>query len=1407
MAEVKNAFIGSKMNQDLDDRLVPSGEYREGFNIQVSKSQGADVGALENILGNELIKDFEALTVSGIQVIGQFTNPAKNTIYLFLTDYENKKFATEPKYNPSAQNFIYEYNVLNGRAIKLAEGAFLNFSTTNPILGVNMLEDILFFTDNRNQPRRIDVTRRSDAGGVYYTNEDLVSVAQYNPYQPIELYKVSLVAAAAGAYESTMYDVVNEFLPDGTTSNPYYNPNYAGDPDYLEDKFVRFTYRFRFNGGEYSVLAPFTQALFIPQQDGYFLPGDEESAYRSTIVQFMQNKVNQILLQIPIPANNGTQFVSNFNINEIEVIFKESDSQALYVVDVIPAETIEKSTTRYIEYDYQAKKPFKTLPESTLIRVYDKIPVKALSQEIIGNRVVYGNYQDKHTPPTVLNYDVGISPKSNFDIQNAFPPENTTSIVEYPNHTLKQNRNYQVGVVLSDRYGRSSTTILSTITSGEVESNVLYGASTVYNPYRIGTLGNNSPFSRPVAEWPGDSLKIRFDSSIKSSKNPVTKEPGLYNGNPNSTNYNPLGWYSYKIVVKQLEQEYYNVYLGGILNGYPGAPASPADPQNTTAFVTLINDNINKVPRDLVEVGPDQKQYRSSVQLFGRVTPNRSTAPTYNQQYYPGQVNSITPTTATTKLPSSDTVNTIGEETNIIPTVSTYVDIYQTDSNPYLARIVQGNTNNPIGSLPIASGSYNFLLGIYETEPVVSRLEIFWETSTAGLISELNEAITTGTNEVAGLFGFTWSLTEASAIGNSIAGRFAPIDEAGENETPQEPLVTSDLGMSVTDINGNTISKFSLIKIPGSGTYNPLNPSTYDTYEIKTTDYFYYGPGAAINEVYYFTFFEKTENNKVVANLIQSLGNVAPTITNGTSVNLNPTVSNPVFTYTAVNGTASPTLNSENLTWSIAGNPPEMSIEPTTGNLNVSEELFGKYTLTITVQDAGGLTNTITSNVVFGEVPINNGFGSRQNYSLSTGSGDSGAVYWVDDNTNALTSTPLPGSASGTVDIRAPYSGLVLSTTSSNVSLSAPDCTGWTFKNSNIESAGAYNGTGGLSQGTAFIALELQLDQFSWNNGAYINTFPFVMYPIYLQFRDPSGVGYPNNWVSAVDIEGNEIKFGGTQGNDYAVTTDPNGDIDTSGVITDDAAAADFSTVDVNTSPSTINIDNNDCLESILKPKGTFAANSLTTIARKVFVIGKSQQKLYTSAVSKYGDYRLIARYPWGLDTDNPGVGGDIVLGYGTGLCPVTSAYKFETENKIISLKLTYGDFYYPSTYGSENVFQYQVSSTNSQNAIEATKLPATTSVYAREWAYRYVTKFYTDVELTQPWTPPASSGWYSYRAVDNNSINAKYGNDFSFPRGATNLPGGQLDVNRKWAAYFNSDGLKTMGDVQPAISPSGIGA
>ena len=54
MPEIKNQFTGGKMNKDLDERLVPSGEYRDAMNVQVSTSEGSDVGTVQNILGNNV---------------------------------------------------------------------------------------------------------------------------------------------------------------------------------------------------------------------------------------------------------------------------------------------------------------------------------------------------------------------------------------------------------------------------------------------------------------------------------------------------------------------------------------------------------------------------------------------------------------------------------------------------------------------------------------------------------------------------------------------------------------------------------------------------------------------------------------------------------------------------------------------------------------------------------------------------------------------------------------------------------------------------------------------------------------------------------------------------------------------------------------------------------------------------------------------------------------------------------------------------------------------------------------------------------------------------------------------------------------------------------------------------------
>ena len=48
MPEIKNTFLRGKMNKDLDDRLLPEGEYRDAQNIEVLKPDGSNVGVIQN---------------------------------------------------------------------------------------------------------------------------------------------------------------------------------------------------------------------------------------------------------------------------------------------------------------------------------------------------------------------------------------------------------------------------------------------------------------------------------------------------------------------------------------------------------------------------------------------------------------------------------------------------------------------------------------------------------------------------------------------------------------------------------------------------------------------------------------------------------------------------------------------------------------------------------------------------------------------------------------------------------------------------------------------------------------------------------------------------------------------------------------------------------------------------------------------------------------------------------------------------------------------------------------------------------------------------------------------------------------------------------------------------------------
>ena len=101
--QITNTFLKSKMNKDLDDRILPNGEYRDARNISVGRSEDNDVGALENIIGNNLITSTDI--GDGLTIIGIKENNSTDELFVFLTDYTDPN-PLEPTSKPSLTQLI-----------------------------------------------------------------------------------------------------------------------------------------------------------------------------------------------------------------------------------------------------------------------------------------------------------------------------------------------------------------------------------------------------------------------------------------------------------------------------------------------------------------------------------------------------------------------------------------------------------------------------------------------------------------------------------------------------------------------------------------------------------------------------------------------------------------------------------------------------------------------------------------------------------------------------------------------------------------------------------------------------------------------------------------------------------------------------------------------------------------------------------------------------------------------------------------------------------------------------------------------------------------------------------------------------------------------------------------------------
>ena len=426
MPELKHHFRSGKMNKDLDERLVPNGEYRDAQNIEISTSEGDDVGTIQNVLGTTLIKGktYNAQTgeitadwpsadfgLTNPVCIGTKLNNENDKIYWFITSNE--------------ADCIAEYDDRKGiiSPVLVDTNNILNFSRNQYITGINVLEEQLMWTDNTSEPKKIDISVfKSGCSGNFTTHtkyngskilstsnlsslndfvEENITVARKSPTDAPTLTMSTSTRGGNGtgtspvvvsnSTASTFTDSDGNAVDPGSTKVLQFTPQpnfLVGDiitltTEYeeqasrdvyeikvrvtsvansgsqctvviqsipleipyvnlvweallseegvlFEKKFVKFSYRWKYKNGEYSVFAPFSEIAFKPTSFEYLSTNGHNVG--------MINNLRELTVNIPAGS-------TPVDVDEVDILFKESNNQLVYVVD-----TLKKDSNGNIDY-------------------------------------------------------------------------------------------------------------------------------------------------------------------------------------------------------------------------------------------------------------------------------------------------------------------------------------------------------------------------------------------------------------------------------------------------------------------------------------------------------------------------------------------------------------------------------------------------------------------------------------------------------------------------------------------------------------------------------------------------------------------------------------------------------------------------------------------------------------------------------------------------------------------------------------------------------------------------------------------------------------------------------------------------------------------------------------------------
>jgi hypothetical protein len=442
MANLIRNFIKGRMNKSVDERLVPQGEYIDAQNIRMGSTEESEIGAVENSKGNTqlttLVYPPTGTPLSdNATCLGAYSDGANETMYWFVHDPAFTEGATGKldlivSYNMRSNLLTYHVVSIEDPTDPTGTTTTLNFDPQYLITGVNLVDDLLFFTDDFNAPRRINVTTAYPEpvafvdGGLL--GDDILVIKRPPNAAPVV----------------TAVDVVSR-------------------EDYMEDRFLCFGYRWEYANNEYSATSQFSAPIF------------ESEPFAFTTESYLNEGMVNSVQVCDVTVRTGSSLVKG-----IDILFKEMDDNIIRVIEKV--DKADSALTDNSDYTIQfsKRKIFTILPESEILRLYDNVPRRAKAQTLMGNRIVYGNYLEGYNMRNLNGQTVKLGFNATL-LQTPLDAETSSAQPTFSAPSLHSNRVYEIGIVYMDEFGRSSTALVAPNNKVELEC----GDSIFQNQIRV----------------------------------------------------------------------------------------------------------------------------------------------------------------------------------------------------------------------------------------------------------------------------------------------------------------------------------------------------------------------------------------------------------------------------------------------------------------------------------------------------------------------------------------------------------------------------------------------------------------------------------------------------------------------------------------------------------------------------------------------------------------------------------------------------------------------------------------------------------------------------------------------------------------------------------------------------------